>query len=289
MTCRTIRLITDFAGTGQVVRTDMLASQMNAQLFRQGYVYDVKLDLEADSTQTVHVWALNPSWILKRAWMLAKQQFENNIKEEMAMTPKASRARWRDFRINDCLVGYGVAKPLVFEVPDAAQAITHDPITAGRAEYDHSRVYTEEAAAGWDFGLNAMANCFDIFDEYQKNWQVLESPVEGGEDDVPYDVLSQDTHSESITELKENGNLPPYDNATDSFAGGTYDRKWIYIGTLGSATNGAQKLTTGMFEAPLGLIAIQGYTGSTFATADLKLTLGKGQYKGVSARRMEDL
>ena len=286
-TCRNIRLITDFAGTGQVVRADMLASQMNHQLFRQGYVYDVKLDLEADSDQTVHVWALNPTWILKRSWMLAKQMHDDNVKEEMALLPKSSRARWRDFRINDCLVGYGVVKPLVFETPAAASAATHDPITAGRAEYGFSRVFTEESEAGWDFGLDGGASCFDIFEEYMQNWQVLETPAEGSDDDVPYDVLQQDTIDSTMAQLKENGNQPPYDDL--SAVGSSYDRKWIYIGTLSSQLSGAQRLTTGYFEAPLGIVALQGYNGATFADANLKLCFKPGKYKGVSARRMEDL
>ena len=285
-TCRNIRLITDFAGTGQVVRTDMLASQMNQQLFRQGMVYDVKLDLEADSNQQVHVWALNPTWILKQSWILAKKMFDDNVKEEMALVPKSSRAKWADFRVEDCLQGYGVVKPLVFEEPGAATASMHDPITVGRAEYGFSRVYTDGAAAGWNFGLNNGPACFDIFEEYRRNWQVLEDPAESTNDDVPYDVLADDAHDETVQQLKENGNQPPYD---DMSGGATYDRKWIYIGTLSAQLSGAQRLTTGFFEAPLGLVALQGYNGAGFGDADLKLILKAGKYKGVSARRMEDL
>ena len=285
-TCRNIRLITDFAGTGQVIRTDMLASQMNQQLFRQGMVYDVKLDLEADGDQTVHVWALNPTWILKRSWLLAKKMFDDNVKEEMAILPKSSRAKWRDFRVEDCLVGYGVIKPLVFETPAAASAATHDPITPGRAEYQFSRAYTEEAESGWNFGLDSMSSCFDIFEEYRRNWQVLESPAESTDDDVPYDPLSQDTIDFTMSHLKEDGNLPPYD---DMSGGAAYDRKWIYIGALSTQLSGAQRLSTGFFEAPLGIVAVQGYNAATFADANLKLILKPGKYKGVSARRMEDL
>jgi hypothetical protein len=285
-TCRNIRLITDFAGTGQVVRADMLASQMNQQLFRQGMVYDVKLDLEADSSQTVHVWALNPTWILKRSWILAKKMFDDNVKEEMAILPKSSRAKWRDFRVNDCLVGYGVAKPLVFETPAAASAATHDPVTAGRAEYNFSSVWTEEAESAYNFGLDSGASCFDIFEEYRRNWQVLEDPASSNDDDVPYDILNQDTIDASMQELKENGNLPPYDDMSGTAA---YDRKWIYIGAVSTQVSGAQRLSTGFFEAPLGIVALQGYSGATFADANLKLVLKPGKYKGVSARRMEDL
>lgn len=285
MTERRMRLITDFLGTGQVIKADKLLSQQNQQLFRQGYVYDLKLDLDPGHVGPVDIWALSPTWILKNAWMQAKQVYEENIKEEVSLLQKSQMARWRDFRVEDCLPGYGEAKIVTYESPGAASFAIHDPITAGRAEYATATVVTE-AGANWNFGLDSMPSCFDIFSEYLDNYHVSASPTDSTDDQLPYGILSDEIQQSSMEHLKENGNLPPYDDM--SAVGSTYDRKWIYIGRLESTSNGDQRLSTGYFAAPLGIIATQGWNAVSFADKSLTLTAKAGKYKGVSAIRMED-
>jgi hypothetical protein len=82
-----------------------------------------------------------------------------------------------------------------------------------------------------------------------------------------------------MTDLANRGNSPPYD-------GNNFNaRVWVKIATLDAATAHG-KLSTGYFNAPCGLVAVQPSAPSTAITAQLSMTVQSGDYKGVKAHNM---
>ena len=85
--------------------------------------------------------------------------------------------------------------------------------------------------------------------------------------------------------LQARGNAPPY-SAT------TFPSVWVKVATLAVDASGAQKLSTGFFDAPCGLVHLNALGGADFQDVNslrnnVAVTFAKGDYKGVSAHSME--
>ncbi len=81
--------------------------------------------------------------------------------------------------------------------------------------------------------------------------------------------------------LQNRGNLPPYNaNAFPSI--------WVKVATLTVGAAGNQKISTGFFDAPCGLVYLKA-TGTNFDDLNngISLTVQAGDYKGVKAHNME--
>ena len=77
-----------------IVNVEQHLSQINRRLYRQGRCYTVKIDLQSgleDNTQYT-VYALANTWMLKKAWQSAFENYLNQTKEERA-TFKGKLAR----------------------------------------------------------------------------------------------------------------------------------------------------------------------------------------------------
>lgn len=285
MTVTKVNLITDFVGSTQMIRSDMIASWMNQRLYRQGRVYDVKLDYDHDGTETVDVYALNPTWILKESWKLAFRVFQKHTADERALI-KDKVARWYDFRVQDGVVGAGVIKPVNYTLPGIAALYNPIAATNQPAEYSYSTI-DGETGTTYSFSLDNVGGggtALKIIFEYLSAYNYQSEPSSTISNDVPYNVLDEDLNDDNVAHLMGAGNDAPYHGQPDDS-----DRLWVKIGTLGTAAPGVQRLTTGYFEAPLGLIALQGYTEAVAADSKLTLCYKAGNYKGISARSMEDL
>lgn len=283
MTVKKINLITDFVGTDQLIRCDLLASEFNQQLFRQGRVYDVKLDLDFDEGQTITVWALNPTWILREAWKLAFKHYNKHMKEEMENLRPDQLAKWRDFRIYHGITGAGIVKGINWTLPGTGTL--YNPTFTSDGEYIYSDI-VDQAGTQWKFTLEVAGagSWLRIINEYLTTYFAEPNPDDSANDGTPYGELSDANQFANVENLMKDGNYPPYDPAP------SYDdRLWVKVGTLGTSGVGVQSLSTGYFEAPLGFVVINGYTQSDVANSTLSLCYKSGNYKGISARSMEDL
>ena len=258
-------------GTTACVRVDKLLSEVNHRLYRQSRVYEVKLDLDADVIdETVDIYALRPTWYVMNAYQLAYETFLKNSREE-----DAKKARWNDFRVQSGWV----------DVNTFVQPLGHDgngttaSITGG--EYEYSQVHN---AAGdqREFSWSLQdATTYNIVAQYdvEKNTDV--SSTTGSA--VPYDGLSDDVDSGQQEHLQSDGNAPPYSATTLD------DDIWVRIATLHTGASGAQKLSTGYFDAPCGFVMVQKRTGN-YGSGTMKMTLQVkgGDYKGVAGHQMLD-
>ena len=116
-----------------------------------------------------------------------------------------------------------------------------------------------------------------MLEEYDKAGNAQASPSTST-GDMPYDDLMADDNATIAAALQVRGNAPPYD-AT----GVSQDRQWVRIGTLSAGT--AQRLSTGFFKAPCGIVLITaGGAGTEIVdSAPLSWTVKAGDYKGVHA------
>ena len=191
---------------------------------------------------------------------------------------KGARARWFDFRIDSGLPTATV--PRLYPATDGNPRTSPPPaVTAG--EFDDSIV--EDAAGGtrsfsWTVGTSATV--YNVMTEYNLAGNTDSSPTTptgAG----PYDDLEADASAVEMQALQERGNLPPY-SATG------FPSIWVKVATLTVGANGNQKISTGFFDAPCGLVYLSA-TGTNFDDLNngISLTVQAGDYKGVKAHNME--
>ena len=257
--------------TNLLIRTDKLLSNVNHRLYRQSRVYNVKVDIDADLADGdfVKVYALADTWYNMKAYQFAKKTFDENSSEESEMLG-ATKARWNDFRVDH---GDTIQQEL-----EAIQFIgaTGTRFTGG--EYLVSEV-TDAAGTAQTFRwVGTGANTWNIIDEYDATGNTDASPttfING----VAYDGLTDELDDNQITHLTADGNLPPYDqNSLENQA-------WVLIATLYIRSTGTNKLSTGYFNAPCGLIRIDtgGALNAQTITENISMEVKAGDYKGVHA------
>jgi hypothetical protein len=95
----------------------------------------------------------------------------------------------------------------------------------------------------------------------------------------PYEDINTEVNAETMDDLQGDNNSPPYDQT--SVAANT---PWVKVAELGLQSS-AQKLSTGYFTAPCGIVVIRG-VGAASNDAKLSFTVKAGDYKGVHAPSM---
>lgn len=281
MVQRIIQFLPQSSQNNCVVQVDRLLSQVNHQLFRQSRLYEAKIDLEVgvDNGIKVDVFALVNTWWLRKAYKMAYDKFMENSAEERAAA-NGKLARWHDFRVYNGLPGTG---PTAFAATDAAA--WNDPTALmGKFDADQEYHYTElHDAAGVQYNLSFSGappgNYYNIIDEYDNAASTDDSPsqVQG---QVPYDGLEDTIDDDAMAHITGDGNSPPY-NKTN-----LENHVWVKIATLTTNSTGQQKLSTGYFTAPAGLIAIKSSVPLSTTEDALTLCVKPGNYKGVSAPSM---
>jgi len=259
--------------TSLLIRTDKLLSNVNHRLYRQSRVYNVKVDIETDLADgaTVDVYALADTWYNMKSYQLAKRMFDENSAEESAQLG-SSKARWNDFRVD------------TDQGDQDLQAVQYLGAVGSRftsGEYEMSEVANTLGTSqtfSWD---SALAGTWNIIDEYDATGNTDSSPS-NILSSVAYDGLTDELDDNQMEHLSDDGNTPPYSGTT--FA----NQCWTKVGTLFIRASGTNKLTTGYFNAPCGLIVLRTSGGLEANTISEKvhLTVKAGDYKGVHAPNM---
>lgn len=262
----------------QILRADYGLSGLNRRLYRQNKVYRVKVDVIGGREQTIDVYRLRNTFMLQRGYELAMQEWNKSYEEAAEVVKENVRARWRDFRI-DVTPHVNDVNSLPRNLRSTGSGVSTQAVVLD--EFSTSLSYTPSGASR-DFGIKSDSNTFDIITEYNKVGKVQDSPT-GTTTEAAYEELQTDLNDNMVARLQSEGNNPPYD-ADDHHPLDVLE----YVGTVYIDANGATKSTTGFFDAPLGAVFLGGQ-GSTVNSIDsgetplYKMTVQKGQYKGVAA------
>ena len=258
------------AGSAFVMRYDKLASNVNHRLYRQSRNYCLKVDIDADLPDggIVEVYALQDTWMNMKAYQLAKATFDENSMEELEQLG-SSRARWNDFRVDH---GFTATE---FEAEGFGSAGSAR-YTAG--EYVLSEVSDAAGTANTFRWVGTGGNTFNIIDEYDAtgNTDATPSSVLTA---VAYDGLTDEVDDAQMEHLSDDGNNPPYSNASIE------NQVFVKVATLHVDSTGTSKLSTGYFNAPCGLVYLNitgGLDGNNIVSKIAVESKG-GDYKGVHA------
>ena len=253
-----------------VVSMSKALSKVNHRLYRQSRVYEcsVQIDANVADATTVDVYALADTWYLKGALKLAKSAWDASNAEEIEMN-NGKTARWNDFRVEAGLPTFGDTNPVLFQ----KSTLTANQITTG--EFDFAQV-VDQAGVSRTFTVGvASPTTYDIIGEYDDQSGTSADPEYPSTS--PYTGLLPNLDAGAAEAISQFGNRPPY------AAAGYGNSIWIKVGTLHLAA-GRQRLSTGFFSAPLGLIALRGV--GFLDQPDISVTVKGGDYKGVSAHNM---
>jgi hypothetical protein len=272
-TGRLFRQSPDPIGPKIQISFDQLLSKTNRRLYRQSRYYDVKIDLDVNASRPIDVFMLCDSWMTERALKMGYDMYLENSGEERARIKGTSMARWEDFRV---LSGANITivNPLQY-----SQGFVLDELAEG--EFTNT-IVVDAAGTSKNFSWGpATASRYSLLAEYDKAGNASQSP-DTSTGDMPYDNLQADDSATMAGLLQTSGSNPPYDaNGVNATAG------WVKVATL--AADAAQKLSTGFFTAPCGIVLIQDAidpsTTSVFE-GDLQWTVKSGDYKGVHAPSM---
>lgn len=249
-------------------------SVQNKRLYRQGKTYVCKLDLEAGHPVQYDIYALVDTWYVQKAWQLAKATYDKATADERAVMSGQQLARWEDFRIQHGLSGHagGELVPAPYSNGLASTADTAGEFFNSRitlADGTTTRFFTWGATSGSNLG---------VLEEYDKSGDTNASPSTSSSNKA-YAGTEDGVYEAQMDNLANDGNLPPYDAASMN------SRVWVRIARLDAAAAHG-KLSTGYFNAPCGLIAVQPSVSSTEIVNELSLTVQAGDYKGVKAHNM---
>jgi len=245
-------------------------SKINHRLYRQSRYYEssVTIDSNVVDGTTVDVYALMDTWWTSKALQLAKTAWDESNAEEMKML-NGKIARWNDFRVQHGLTAFGGLDPVQF----SRGSLVGVPFTAG--EFDNAQVVDQAGVARTFTWGSATAGSYSIMNEYDESGNTSTDPTTPATG--PYSGLLPNLETGAADALQDNGNLPPY-NAT-----GYGNGVWVKVGTL-HLSPGRQRLSTGFFTAPCGLIAMTNV--GWLAEADIQISVKSGDYKGVAAPSM---
>lgn len=260
--------------TNTLLRASDMLSKVNHRLYRQGMYYDVKIDLDPNATDVVHVFCLADTWMNQKAWQLAYQTYLNNSLEE-----EGRRSRWSDFRVKATLASGTSAYPLLYNMNTNTAP---SQFTAG--EFVNSQVRSAAGVAKeftWD--SPAGSNNFGLLAEYSNTFNADADPESVITDLAYVEVNGDEMDADQYEHLQDAGNEPPYN------ADGVNDTTpWTHVATLDASD--AQKLSTGYFRALNGLVCLVGYykagvpSDPNDPTAPtLSIEFKSGSYKGISA------
>ena len=248
-------------------------SVLNRRLYRYARAYSVKLDLDMSTAGSYEVYALRNDWAVHQGLKMAYEMYLHNTEDERKALSGTQMARWEDFR---CDAGLDVTAEILLPVLHQDN-FTRTILTQG--EFDLSTVVdTAQQTRTFTWG-SASGTEYSILGEYDLKANAQPDPS-SDTNDGPYANIKNELDETITKNLQEDGNLPPYDatgvNATTP---------WVRVATLGAGPAGDQKLSTGYFDAPCGIVVVVGNTGS-WNSNDLIFEVKAGKYKGVHAPSM---
>lgn len=257
-----------------------LLSTSNHRLYRYGKKYEMKVDLDVNAVaapgNSITVWALADSWAVQKAYEEAKRVFDKAYTNERENLSNEARARWFDFRASS-----GVAGDTMFATVSASPTGANTLLSGG--EFDNSIVEDNAGVTrffSWQPATSGTVYSIPAEYDLSGNTNTSPSAVTGS---GPYADLQADSSPVEMDALQQRGNLPPYE-------ANSFPPIWVKIATLQtSATEGAQRLSTGYFDAPCGQVVLQASGTTTMVNLSNKVSVEfrSGDYKGVRAHNME--
>ena len=247
-------------------------SKLNRRLYRFARVYPVSISMDPANVGSYEVYALRDDWAIHQGLQHAYKAYLAATEDERKNMSKSQIARWEDFRVSHGIAG--ASNQLVAKLQDPTFAGGGSRLTSG--EFTNtivvdaagvSRTFTFGTPAGTEYG---------ILQEYDKAGNAQPTPssfVSGAAG--PYAGLEDGNDPDVYTALEAVGNEPPYD-ATGVNAG----TPWVKVATIGTGAAGDQKLSTGFFNAPCGLVVIVG-PSNDWNSDIMRFEVKAGQYKGV--------
>ena len=162
-----------------------------------------------------------------------------NVKEETAQVAGGNKARWNDFRVKS---GSSLSGPTL-------DAVGYEPgggpvrFTAG--EYLYTEMTDDSGTARELRWFGTGGGDYNIVDEYDVTGRTSGVPS-AGTGTAAYQNLNDEIQANSMDEISNNGNLPPYaDNNMENTC-------WIHVATLFVDDEGGSRLSSGFFTAPSG-------------------------------------
>jgi len=277
-------------GSGlRVTRVDRELSGQNRRLYRQGRKYRCKVDMVGSTNGEIHVFKLRDSWMLQKAYEMAMTKWNESYKEAQQATKDTVKARWRDFRIDPRLhVNDNVTVSFTMSSMGTGVLATNVVVD----EYQVAQAFRSSTNQQMDFALFSDGSTFDILEEYNKAGNTQNEP-ETAQALAAYEALNANLQAGETLDLQANGNAPPYD-ADNMGVGEVLE----YVGTIYRAQGGSTKLSTGFFDAPLGIIytfgegvtAVNGIKDSNGNAQDvlMNVEVQAGDYKGVKSMPFVD-
>lgn len=252
-----------------------ILSRFNRRLYRQGKRYTIKIDIDVDAPEGPYeVYALADTWMLQKAWQHARATYMKATEDERGQS-NTYVARWEDFRVNAGLGPSVTGQQLLLPVVNNI-SLSDTRLSAG--EIQASQVVLEVGGTARSFGLGTTTALeFGILDEYDKVANTDSSPQTTNTGSSYTGVIGGISQTQQNL-LSDTGNLPPYNNT------GLPDG-WVRVARLDNTSPNAQKLSTGFFDAPLGLFVVKPANGTDFDTK-MYMTVQAGDYKGVKAHNM---
>ena len=252
--------------------TGQILGQANNRLYRQHRVYTQRLSLLPSTGATlaapIKVYALSTKWPVMGALRAARAVYERAMKEERALH---GTSRWHDFRIS-C---DSVANTLSAFGHSRSSPPAMSPSALDQGEYDQSSIVCEDGNTRiFTTEISTGATQYNVFEEFEEMGSISSSPSTpeaGG-----YEQALPGLNDTNAANLLQQGNLPPYSEDNDPRFG-----TWVEVAQLYRDVSG-HVLSTGFFEAPLGLILVKGYT-PTQDIPFLLLEAKAGKYKGVDS------
>ena len=257
--------------TGQL-RVDRVLSRANRRLYREGRTYQVKLDLDTSTAvpgNYVNVFVLKNTWYNHKAWQMAFQEYLNATKTERDRAGKTRLARWNDFRVKTGVTAVGLNGKQFNHSLGAVNQVG--------GEFELSEI-TDSSGTNRQFTWSGTptGSEFGILTEYGKQGGPNQHPTSPGSDQ-PYSEMDGDSSNAEYDDVTDHGNLPPYETNVESAT------PFTQVATL-SIDPGAQKMSTGFFDAPCGIVIVTGLNAQ--AVQRLTMTAKLGDYKGIHAPRM---
>jgi hypothetical protein len=261
------------AAANTLVDTARHLSVLNRRLYRFGRNYQAKIDLRNDAVGQIEVFVLRDDWAVQKAFQMAYQEYLDNTMDERENLSKTQLARWEDFRVEHGLtLAINDSRPVMHQ-PGGGSSVMN------QGEFALSNVVDgagNEMTFSWGAGSAGVK--YGILEEYAKVGDAQDSP-ENETPTAPYANIDTNVDEATHDNLQLDGDQPPYErNSVNETV------PWVRVAVLGS-TAGSQKLSSGFFTAPCGLILLKGFsdTGSTYPVS---LEVKAGDYKGVHAPSM---
>ena len=268
----------DTDGTSDVyVDIGRCLSAMNHRLYRQGRLYRVRVSVTSPTNPGVTaITTLPDTWYARTAYNKVRDIWMTRIEGMKKEHGKLAVGRWNDFH-----VGYDATHRTNFtssklpeEVTDATG--TQAAISLGNADWNLSPLLDNDGnEVTFRFlSKTSTSNVFNILDTFENAHNIF-APDPSGTGASAYADFNLGEGGDQ-SGLQDEGDYPPY-HETDFPQLEVLQNTLVVLGDSSGAAR-AGRMSTGYFDAPLGLLRI-----TPTANEEITIEVQAGDYKGVEA------